>query len=69
MREHMFVHFPDICGFACLVCRKPEKRKANLMEHIERTHVPEVLVLFGIEYIKQYEVRFETNSDEQMHLR
>ena len=69
MREHMFSHYPDICGMACLVCRKPEKRKQGLMEHIERTHSPEVLVLFGIEYVKQYEVKFNTNSEEQVKLR
>ena len=39
------------------------------MEHIEKTHSPEVLVLFGIEYIKQYEVKFDTNSEEQINLR
>ena len=69
MREHMFSHYPDICGMACPVCRKPEKRKQGLMEHIERTHSPEVLVLFGIEYVKQYEVKFNTNSEEQVKLR
>ena len=69
MREHMFSHYPDICGMACPVCRKPEKRKQGLMEHIERTHSPEVLVLFGIEYVKQYEVKFDTNSEEQVKLR
>ena len=69
MREHMFSHYPDICGMACPICRKPEKRKQGLMEHIERTHSPEVLVLFGIEYVKQYEVKFDTNSEEQVKLR
>ena len=39
------------------------------MEHIEKTHSPEVLVLFGIEYVKQYEVKFDTNSEEQINLR
>ena len=65
----MFSHYPDICGMACPICRKPEKRKQGLMEHIERTHSPEVLVLFGIEYVKQYEVKFDTNSEEQVKLR
>ena len=65
----MFSHYPDICGMACPICRKPEKRKQGLMEHIERTHSPEVLVLFGIEYVKQYEVKFNTNSEEQVKLR
>ena len=69
MREHMFSHYPDICGMACPICRKPEKRKGGLMEHMEKTHSPEVLVLFGIEYIKQYEVKFDTNSEEQINLR
>ena len=69
MREHLHSHFPDICGFACPVCRKTEKRKQNLMNHMEQSHADEVLVLFGIEYIKQYEVIFDTNSDEQVDLR
>ena len=69
MREHMFSHYPDICGMACPICRKPEKRKVGLMEHMEKTHSPEVLVLFGIEYIKQYDVKFDTNSEEQINLR
>jgi hypothetical protein len=64
----MHCHFPDICGLACPVCRKTEKRIANLMRHIE-SHPPEVLVLFGIEYIKQYEVKFDSNSEEQISLR
>ena len=38
------------------------------MRHIE-SHPPEVLVLFGIEHIKQYEVQFDSNSEEQINLR
>ena len=69
IREHLFKHYPDVCGFACPVCRKPVKRKRELILHMERTHTPECLKLFGVEYMKQYEVGFDTNSEEQVNLR
>ena len=69
IREHLFKHYPDVCGFACPVCRKPVKRKRELILHMERTHTPECLKLFGVEYMKQYEVAFDTNSEEQVNLR
>ncbi len=69
IREHLFKHYPDVCGFACPVCRKPVKRKRELILHMERTHTPECLKLFGVEYMKQYEVGFDTNSVEQVNLR
>merc|ERR1712130_328050 len=69
IREHLYKHYPDVCGFACPVCRKPVKRKRELILHMERTHTPECLKLFGVEYMKQYEVGFDTNSEEQVNLR
>ena len=69
IREHLFKHYPDVCGFACPVCRKPVKRKRELILHMERTHTPECLKLFGVEYMKQYEVGFDTSSEEQVNLR
>ena len=69
IREHLYKHYPDVCGFACPVCRKALKRKRELILHMERTHTAECLKLFGVEYMKQYEVAFDTNSEEQVNLR
>jgi hypothetical protein len=69
MKEHIFKHYPDVCGFACPVCRKTTKRLRGLVLHMERGHAPEVLAKHGIEFMKAYEVQFDTNSDEQMKLR
>ena len=41
--EHLFSHFPDICGFSCPVCRKPEKRRKELVRHMEASHSAEIL--------------------------
>ena len=69
MKEHLFKHFPDLCGIACPVCRKTWKRKRDLILHMERIHAADVLMAHGIEYMKQYEVAFDTNSEEQVRLR
>jgi len=69
MLEHLFSHFPDICGFACIVCRKTEKRKKNLMRHLEAAHSKQWLQLLGISDLQLYEEQFSSNSDEQTNLR
>ena len=70
MQEHLFSHFPDICGFACIVCRKTEKRKMhNLMKHLETAHSTDVLEMLGVGVMKMYEENFSSNSDEQVNLR
>ena len=69
MQEHLFSHFPDICGFACIVCRKTEKRKKNLMKHLESAHSTEVLDMLGVGNLELYETQFSSNSDEQVNLR
>ena len=69
MVEHLFSHFPDICGYTCPVCRKPSTRKNRLMEHMEKNHTSEMLILFGIETLEQYAARFDSDSEEQEELR
>ena len=69
MQEHLFAHFPDICGFACIVCRKTEKRKKNLMKHLETAHSLDVLEMLGVGDLTVYESEFNSNSDEQINLR
>ena len=69
MQEHLFTHFPDICGFACIVCRKTEKRKKNLMKHLETAHARDFLELLGIGNLEVYASQFSSNSDEQINLR
>ena len=69
MQEHLFSHFPDICGFACIVCRKTEKRKKNLMRHLEIAHSTDVLEMLGVGNLMVYEDHFSSNSDEQVNLR
>ena len=69
MEEHLFSHFPDICGFACIVCRKTEKRKKNLIKHLEVAHEPAMLEMLGITDLQMYEKDFSSNSDEQINLR
>ena len=69
MQEHLFSHFPDICGFACIVCRKTEKRKKNLMKHLQVAHPIEVLEMLGVGNLTMYEKNFSSDSDEQINLR
>ena len=69
MKEHLFSHFPDICGFACIVCRKTEKRKQNLSRHLKTAHSIDVLEMLGVGNIEMYEEQFSSNSDEQVNLR
>ena len=69
MQEHLFSHFPDICGFACIVCRKTEKRMKNLIKHLETAHSTEVLDMLGVGNLELYETQFCSNSDEQLNLR
>ena len=69
MMEHLFTHFPDICGFACIVCRKTEKRKKNLMAHLETAHSQDILEMLGVSNLALYEEHFSSNSDEQINLR
>ena len=69
MREHMFRHFPDICGFACPVCRKTAKRRKDLVEHMMNVHSTQVLTLYGIKDMKEYAEKFDSNSEEQIGLR
>ena len=69
MQEHLFSHLPDICGFACIVCRKAEKRKGNLIRHLMIAHSSEVLAMLGVGDLKMYQENFNSNSDEQLNLR
>ena len=69
MKEHLFSHFPDICGFACIVCRKTEKRKQNLIRHLKTAHPIDVLEMLGLGDLEMYEEQFSSNSDEQINLR
>ena len=69
MKEHLFSHFPDICGFACIVCRKTEKRKQNLIRHLKTAHSIDVLEMLGVGNLEMYEEQFSSNSDEQVNLR
>ena len=67
--EHLFTHFPDICGCACPVCRRPEKRKSLLIKHMEECHTKEVLIIMGVPNISVYEKQFSSFSEEQKALR
>ena len=67
--EHLFTHFPDICGCACPVCRKPEKRKSLLLKHMEDCHTKEVLIIMGVTDIRVYDQMFSSFSEEQKALR
>jgi len=65
----LVTHFPDICGFACIVCRKTEKSKKHLIKHLETAHSKDILEMLGVSNLELYEQHFSTNSDEQINLR
>ena len=67
--EHLFIHLPDITGCACPVCRRPEKRKSLLVKHMEESHTKEVLIIMGVQDIRQYDQHFSSFSEEQKALR
>ena len=62
-------HFLHISGFACIVCRKPEKSKEDLMKHLNTSHSRDILEMLGVGSLEVYEEQFSTNSDEQINLR
>ena len=67
--KHLYTHYPDICGFACLVCRKPEMSLESLLKHLKNFHEQDVLNKCCLFDLKHYENNFSCFSEEQQSLR